>query len=90
MTTDILAKLRDANSDEEREWIVLDMLLGSAGTEAREGYWAAAFPGQEFDDGFLTALLEGDGIDTSGVLEKLVSLGLVGKNIAARRYGMAK
>ena len=56
MSEDILARLLAADSDEEREWLVLSLSLDNLPPTIRAAAWAAAIP-HWFDQAFLNALL---------------------------------
>jgi len=55
--TQLLAQLQAAQSDEEREWLVMQLSLANMAAPLRQAVWAAAIP-HWFDAGFLAALLD--------------------------------
>ena len=57
MSDDLLSRLQAAGSDEEREWLVMELSLDSLEPALRQALWAAAVP-HWFDDSFLAALLD--------------------------------
>ena len=57
MTGDILARLQAAQSDAEREWVLMEWSLANLEPEVRAAVWAAAIP-HWFDAAFLAALLD--------------------------------
>ena len=68
MSDDILARLQAASSDEEREWLVLEMSLNNLEPAVRDAVWAAAVP-HWFDEPFLAALLDDGALDPSGFMQ---------------------
>ena len=55
--TQLLTRLQAAQSDEEREWLVMQFSLDNMAPAVREAVWAAAIP-HWFDADFLAALLD--------------------------------
>ncbi|MBE9472161.1 MAG: hypothetical protein IMY75_08670, partial [Chloroflexi bacterium] len=55
--TQLLTRLQAAQSDEEREWLVMQFSLDNMTPAVREAVWAAAIP-HWFDADFLAALLD--------------------------------
>ena len=57
MTMDILQQIQAAQTQKEREWILMQFSLDGLTPELREAVWAAAIP-HWFDKAFLDALLQ--------------------------------
>ena len=57
MTGDLLAALQAADSDEAREWIVIQFSLAGLESPVREAVWIVAIP-HWFDQHSLAALLD--------------------------------
>ncbi|MCP4421919.1 MAG: hypothetical protein GY805_35345, partial [Chloroflexi bacterium] len=57
MAEDIFARLQSAKSDEEREWLLLEMNLAQLPPDVQEMVWAAAVP-HWFDIPYLAAVLD--------------------------------
>ncbi|MDM8556234.1 tetratricopeptide repeat protein [Desulfococcaceae bacterium HSG7] len=57
MNNDILNRLESAQTDEAREWLVMQFTLENLAPEIRDAVWAAAIP-HWFDADFLTALTD--------------------------------
>jgi tetratricopeptide (TPR) repeat protein len=79
MKEDLLARLQAAQSDEEREWLVLELSLSNLPAPVREAVWAAAIP-HWFDAAYLAALLADPDLTSLtpfGGLEALTSLSFV-------------
>ena len=56
---DFLARLQSANSEEEKSWMLMEFSLNQLPPTVSEAVWVAAIPHQ-FDENFLSALLEND------------------------------
>ena len=59
---DILTRLRQARSDEEREWLVMQLSLDNMNAELREAVWAASIL-RWFDAEYLKATLNNSAFD---------------------------
>jgi tetratricopeptide (TPR) repeat protein len=88
MTNDLLPRLQAAQSDEEREWLVMQFSLESVDPGMREAVWVAAIP-HWFDGPFLTALLDEPEAEIGHILEKLVDLSFV-EPFPGRGYNVHK
>jgi len=73
---DIVAKLTDAKTLEERTWIITDQLLSVAPQEVREAALAVAVP-HWFNEKVLRALLPDLGDEIGSVYERLVDFSFV-------------
>ena len=76
MADDLLARLQEAQSDEEREWIVLANLVQGLPQGMQMAVWAATIP-HWFDKPFLQSLLsepEQAEFEAGGGFETLITL----------------
>jgi tetratricopeptide (TPR) repeat protein len=76
MSDDLLARLRTAASEEERDWLVTEALLASLPNELRQAAWAAAVP-HWFDARMLASLLEREPEECAALYADLQSLPFV-------------
>lgn len=84
---DLLASLRAARTEEEREWLVMKFSLESLDPAVREAVWAAAIP-KWFDRDFLAALVsQPDDQEFAPVFEKLLSSSFV-ESFPGRGYNI--
>ena len=76
MSGDILARLQAAQSEAEREWVVLEFSLDGLAPALREAVWAAAVP-HWFDAAMLAALLDKPLEETEALVAELARLSFV-------------
>jgi tetratricopeptide (TPR) repeat protein len=76
MSEDLLSRLQGAQSETEREWLVMLFSLERLSESVQEAVWAAAIP-HWFDSEFLSALLEQPGFGESQDYQKLIDLSFV-------------
>ena len=76
MTGDILARLQAAQSDAEREWVVMEFSLANLEPALRAAVWAAAIP-HWFDAPFLAALLDQPLAAAQPIYDRLTTLSYV-------------
>jgi tetratricopeptide (TPR) repeat protein len=86
MSDDLLTQLQAAQSDEEREWIVLQFSLNNLDPAVREAVWAAAIP-HWFDAPFLSALLDNPGFASSEHFSSLLALSFI-ESFPGRGYNV--
>ncbi len=84
MNEDILAKLRSAKTETEREWLAMQFTMDSLAPEVREAIWAAAAP-HFFDADLLNALLDNKLSETH--YNSLVNLSFI-ESFTERGYSM--
>jgi tetratricopeptide (TPR) repeat protein len=73
MSAEMLEKFQEANSDEERCWLVLQISLQTRTPEIQEAVWAAALP-HWFNEEILAAILKVDIGKAEDLLETLKTL----------------
>ena len=76
MTGDLLTALQAADSDEAREWIVIQFSLAGLESPIREAVWIAAIP-HWFDQHWLAAVLDQSLEETRPIFERLITLSYI-------------
>lgn len=76
MSGDLLTQLQAAQSDEDREWIVLQFSLNNLNLAVREAVWAIAIP-HWFDAQFLATLLDKSDSESSEHFDTLIKFSFV-------------
>lgn len=75
MIEDVFRRLQGAKSDEDREWLLLEMNMAQMSSEVQEAVWAAAVP-HWFDIPYLAAVLA-QPIEPLQFWEQLITLSFV-------------
>lgn len=76
MSNELLSRLQEAKTDEEREWIVLKFSLQNLEKEIQDAVWASAIP-HWFDETFLAVLLDKPVNQTSRIYKRLKGLSFI-------------